>query len=272
MTRVGFAGDWHGNLPWAQRCLAVLRDAGIATIYHVGDFGLWPGSEGEKYLRRMQAAADQHDQRLHIILGNHEDYARVARMERDSDGWLFLADYPRLRFAPRAHAWEDADGVRYASLGGAGSIDRSLRVEGKTWWREEAITPEDVTAFRAALRARGWSENDRVDVMLSHEAPAGLPRGGGPLPSWVTSEILHDCWTQRVLLREAADAAQPRSLVHGHWHAYFRDGWEGVGPDGQGYSCDVTGLDMDGLPKNLMTAEPLPGAGLNDCVLPLHAR
>lgn len=271
MTRVAFAGDWHGNVQWAQHCLDALADESISTVYHVGDFGLWPGPEGEKYLRRVQQAAERNNQTLFIVLGNHENYHRVARMDKDDAGWLFLADYPRLRFAPRAHAWIDDEGARFAALGGAGSIDRSLREEGKTWWREEAITEADVRAFREALGSLNLGRYGRVDVMLSHEAPAGLTRGTAPLPTWVSPEVRHDCWTQRVLLREATDAARPRALVHGHWHAYYRDNLEGLGPDDSEYFCEVTGLDMDGMPSNLMIADVLPGVGLTNCEFPFQS-
>ena len=50
MVQVVFAGDWHGNVRWATSRIESIRAAGIATILHVGDFGIWPGSFGERYL------------------------------------------------------------------------------------------------------------------------------------------------------------------------------------------------------------------------------
>ena len=39
---VGLAGDWHGNTDWAVMCLDLFKDQDISTIYHLGDFGVWP--------------------------------------------------------------------------------------------------------------------------------------------------------------------------------------------------------------------------------------
>lgn len=135
--RVGFAGDWHGNLPWAKRCLERFAAEGITTVYQVGDFGLWPGPSGKKFLRVVNATCERAQLRLVVVPGNHEDYDRVKAMRTDDEGWLFLRDYPRIRFAPRGHAWTDARGSRFAALGGAGSIDRNLRRPGVSWWPEE---------------------------------------------------------------------------------------------------------------------------------------
>ena len=60
------------------------------------------------------------------------------------------------------------------------------------------------------------------------------------------------------------DEVAPRSLVHGHWHSSFRDGWEGLTSTGVDYRCDVIGLPEDDNPYNAVTAVPVPGLGLTD--------
>jgi hypothetical protein len=257
----GFAGDWHGNGPWAHRALALLKTAGATTIYHLGDFGLWPGPGGKQFLRTVQKTADLNGQTLYIVLGNHEDYSRVPAMRADDNGWLCLPAYPRLKFAPRGHTWVDR-GTRMAALGGAGSIDLRLRTPGRSWWPEEEIAPADCATLTANVREQAW---DRVDVMLTHEAPAGLRRVGmTPKPQWFTPEVEHYVWNQRVLLREALDTVRPRWLAHGHWHEWFRDAWDGTDENGRDYTCDVLGLDCDGTPNNLAVADLCPGVGLID--------
>ena len=48
--RIGVAGDWHGNTPWATRAIrkisALLPAGGPRVIVHLGDFGIWPGPGG----------------------------------------------------------------------------------------------------------------------------------------------------------------------------------------------------------------------------------
>lgn len=256
----GIAGDWHGNGAWATHVLGAFAARGVRVAYHAGDFGLWPGSHGKQYLQRVHRALEANDQELFIVLGNHEDYDRVAVMRAGEDGWLRLRDYPRLRFAPRGHAWIDR-GCAMAALGGAFSIDKGFRAEGRDWWPQESITSDDCAALAGNVRAMGWQA---VDVLITHDAPAGLTRKGlHPKPAWFTEEIQAEAYRQRVLLRDAADQVAPRWLAHGHWHEWARDGWDGIDASGAAYRCEVVGLASDGLPGNAIVAELVPGRGLD---------
>nr|RZI36840.1 hypothetical protein BJQ95_00719 [Cryobacterium sp. SO1] len=51
-THVVIAGDWHANIDWIGKAIpSIARDAPAATtILHVGDFGIWAGARGRKYL------------------------------------------------------------------------------------------------------------------------------------------------------------------------------------------------------------------------------
>lgn len=266
--RVAFAGDWHGNTAWALHSLRELAAAGIDRIYHVGDFGLWPGASGAAFLRKVNHLAVELGITLDVTLGNHDDYDRFAQLRPDADGWLRTKHTPAIRFAPRGHTWDD-HGTRFASLGGAGSIDRNLRTEGRDWWPGEAIARSDVDTLAANVAAQDW---DRVDVLITHEAPAGVERRGFPvLPRWVTPDVEQYCWEQRVTLRHAVDLVMPNVLVHGHWHEWRHDTLTGVGPGNPGpdYQTSVFGLGMDGDVRNIITAELIPYVGLHDIRLPL---
>lgn len=260
-TDFAFAGDWHGDTGWAQKALARLALVGVGTVYQVGDFGLWPGDRGFKYLRKVAASLSQHDQRLYVVLGNHDDHDKHAQMVEAEDGWLRLRSeaYERIRFAPRAHLWE-AHGLRFASLVGAGSIDRGLRTPGRDWWAEEEISDSDCAALVEMARERGWLPGGRaeagsgVDVFVSHEAPAGLrirSWAQESRPAWFTVEVEHYCWAQRVRLRGAVDQLAPNWLVHGHWHLRYSQVLLGATPDGGAYECQVIGLANEGTSGNL---------------------
>lgn len=259
--RVGFAGDWHGNHNWAKNVLNHFAEENITIIYHAGDFGLWPGGDGKYYLTVVHKTLEANNQHMYVVLGNHEDYDRVAVMQTDENGWMFLKNYPRMRFAPRGHVWLHA-GTRMAAMGGAASVDLRLRTVGKSWWPQEEITDEDCQTLVKNVLDEGWKH---VDVMVTHDAPAGLHRPGMlPKPSWFTPEIEHYAWTQRVRLREALDTVAPRWLVHAHWHEWYRDAWDGVTPEYDTYECQVVGLTCDGMAKNAIIAELAPGFGLMD--------
>lgn len=247
-----FAGDWHGNTRWAVALLDHLGGAGVTEVFQVGDFGVWPGEHGRTYLTAVEAVLADNDQTLTVVLGNHEDYDQVAAFGVDDDGWLRNHEESRIRYAPRGHVWTQ-HGVRFAALGGAGSFDRLLRTPGETWWPGEELTDDDCAALVANVGRTGW---DRVDVLLTHDVPAGVAPPwptDGPLPDWVSGEVLDYCRRQRERLRGAVDAVAPYLVVHGHWHARVNNALDGTRPDGSGYRCDLLGLDRDGEDGNACT-------------------
>lgn len=256
--KVGFAGDWHANTAWALRAIEAFGEAGIDTVYHAGDFGIWPGSKGHHYLMSVQTACERAGIDLYVVPGNHEDYSQINSWPLDEDGWITHPDVPSIHYAPRGLVWVDG-GVSFGALGGAVSIDKMLRVEGESWWPEEEITPEEVELFISNAKVFP----DRLDVMLTHDAPSGVKRNG-ITPSYLSPEIEHQARKFRLMLREAADGVAPRWLIHGHWHMYFRDEFVGILEDGTEYECNVLGLHMDGHEGNTVTAVLVPGVGLTE--------
>lgn len=253
---VGWAGDFHGNTRWALHAIRTLASRGVRVIYQVGDFGVWGGHDGAAYLRKVHRELAKHNMLMIVTPGNHENYSMLERFPLNEHGFMTRGDIDRLWFAPRGHIWTHS-GVYMASLGGAGSIDLKERVEGKSWWRQEELTQQDVDTL--ALNFDKW-DLPRIDVMMSHESPAGIYLG--PKGNLHSPEIEHYCYIQRVLLRDALDIVAPRSLVHGHWHRHLIEILESIRVGGGDYSTEVVGLNMDGTSKNLMTGELAPASGI----------
>lgn len=253
---VAFAGDWHGNTPWAKTMLHNIAEENISTVYHVGDFGVWPGPSGKSYLRRVQETLQEFEQNIYVVPGNHEDYDRIDQMPLDDEGWQFLKDYPNIRFAPRGHVWEDKlTGTKMGALGGAGSIDKNLRNPRTEWWEQEEITKQDVATLIRNVEDRFGFEYG-IDILITHEAPEGVPlRGMQPLPRWATLDVQNYCNTQRTLLRNALDATAPYSLIHGHWHEWGQSVIEGTRVDGTYYETDIYSLNCDGNLNNVIAAD-----------------
>lgn len=254
---VGLAGDWHVNQAWALRALDACAREGIDTIYHVGDFGVWPGEKGHQYLTSIQSSCERHGIDVYVVPGNHEDYSQINAFPTDEQGWLTHPEISHVHYAPRGHAWMDG-GVSFGALGGAISIDKMLRVEGQTWWPQEDITADEVDRFIGHV---SQIATDRLDVMLTHDAPSGIRRGG-PTPAYLSPEVEHQARRFRLMLRDAADGVAPRWLVHGHWHMYVRDEFSGLSMSGADYECEVLGLHQDGHEGNTVLADLVPGVGL----------
>ncbi|MGK5559008.1 metallophosphoesterase family protein [Actinomadura kijaniata] len=232
--RVLVAGDWHGNTGWAcsviQRLPELLPRESPRIVLHCGDFGVWPGAEGARYLREVDRALAEHDAVLWFVDGNHEDHPRLERAPR-VEGRGRVAE--RIWHLPRGHRWR-WHGRTWLALGGAVSVDRVLRREGLDWWPGERITE------RQALRV---AADGPADVMLTHDCPALVDHEFGTPPSFWAREDLAAGEAHRRLLQRVVDAVRPSHLIHGHLHrAYLRTVNMPHGP------VRVAGLDCDGLP------------------------
>ena len=133
--KLGVAGDWHGNRAWALRCVAAFAAAGITEIYHLGDFGIWPGPRGRDYLTGVDSALRANGMTIFITPGNHEDYDQinaVATTDRGGEIGPIQWITQRIAILPRGHRWTRA-GWSFISLGGAPSVDRWSRRAGLEW-------------------------------------------------------------------------------------------------------------------------------------------
>lgn len=241
--RIGVAGDWHGNRNWALRCVRTFADAGIGEIYHLGDFGVWPGPKGRQYLLEIEAALASHSMVMFVAPGNHEDYDQIAELPaldrgHDIGKVQWLTD--RVALLPRGHRWERA-GWSFLALGGAPSVDRWSRREGLDWWPAEAITDEDISRVVGGGHA---------DVMLAHDAPdaaLGTPAVASVLRSnplgWPIY-ALHYAAEGRTRMTTAFLAVEPRLFLHGHFHV--RDH---VVVEHFDHPTQVVALDCDGSPE-----------------------
>lgn len=212
---VAFAGDWHGNTGWALRAIRAASKSGHAAIFHVGDFGFWPGAGGASYVRKVNAELVRHDMLMFITLGNHEDYSQTNKAVQVQDapkGFRHLPHLPHIIILDR--------GVRFTlarrsfmSIGGANSIDFQARVLGKSLWNDEQISDEDVEAARAG---------GHVEVMISHDTATGMMDAPDSVSDW-SDEGLAYAQKSSDQLRRVMDEVQPVVNVFGHYHTYINE-------------------------------------------------
>ncbi len=210
--RILVAGDWHGNSSWAfgviRRLPELLPEEQSRIIIHCGDFGIWPGPGGRSYLRSLDRYLASVDAVLWFVDGNHDDHDQLARLPETGTGLGWVSD--RVVHIPRGHRWT-WHGRTWLGLGGAVSVDKALRTEGKDWWAGEVVS---------------WAEAQKVidegpaDVMVTHDAPSLTPLRLPPVqPAWAWApEDLVRADKHRALLQTVVDAVEPRWLMHGHYH------------------------------------------------------
>jgi hypothetical protein len=164
--------------------------------------------------------------------GNHENF---DALEADVD---FEATEPQqmmanLWYLPRGSTWT-WDGCRFMALGGAYSIDKEYRTEGRSWWRQELLTQRQVYAAM---------ERGPVDVLLTHDAPEGVCPIVTPLYKGDDESK-----GNRLAVTVVMEAVKPRLLVHGHYHHRYS------AKIGQ---TQVEGLDRDDQgPGSWLVIEP----------------
>ena len=145
------ASDLHGRFEAVNELIArAERDgARVDAVLILGDVGLFePGLN-----RYFRATGGRFARPLHYIEGNHEDYSRLDTLVRR------YADV--MTHLPRGTLHTIA-GLRVLALGGAAYMDAHTTPMGSV------IEPRHIDA---CLRHPAGS----VEVVLSHDAPAGLP-------------------------------------------------------------------------------------------------
>lgn len=230
-TRVLTAGDWHGNTRWARAVIDLIPELlpGEANpvILHAGDFGIWPGGNGNAYLKNVTNALAEHNAELWFVDGNHEDHDRLARERWGHQPDEAVRITRNVTWLPRGHRWTWHD-RSWLAMGGATSVDRPARAPGVSWWPDEAITIEQATDACDAGPA---------DVMVTHDCPDGVPLNlPRPAPAWWE---LGPAEAHRELLRRIVDTVRPSWLIHGHYHLFHQTDVD------FGYPLQVTGLNCD---------------------------
>ena len=130
-----------------------------------GDWGaLWyGGKEDDAVLDRWE----DYGFTTFVVLGNHENYDLVKNYPIV---WCFGAPVRRIRphvFVACNGEVYDINGAKCFTMGGAPSIDKYMRKEHISWWKEEIPDYSDFVHGLDRLDENNWD----IDYVFSHEAP-----------------------------------------------------------------------------------------------------
>ena len=239
--KVLILGDLHGNWRCAmslfERLPELLPGESPRVILQVGDFGIWDGKEGARYLMRLTHSLINNDAYLAFIDGNHECFPLLkfygqrgleGNVPSPLPGARYIND--RIWHIPRGLRWS-WQGKTWLGLGGAVSVDRALRTEGESWWPEEEITPEQAIAV---------AEAGHADIMLTHDCPWESPHPPFPPPPPLWVPYIKRSNDHQKRLQHVVDAVQPSTLIHGHLHMDYR-----AMADMKHGPVDITGLSYE---------------------------
>ena len=253
--RIGFLGDTHGDMQHVLEVSKAMERYGVTVMCVLGDFGfVWPSRGWVADLDRLNRRLELRGQTLYWVDGNHEAFDLLYdRFPVGDDGLRRVRSH--IIHLPRGYRATLASGKTLAVLGGATSIDANRRIEGLSWWREEAITHADLDTLGRR----------HADVMIGHDAPLNVP----PLDR-LLQRIQHEWPRPMVKYARAGRAAfhqgflqvQPELYLGGHYHVFIDEVINY--PEPQPFRCRVVLLAENGY-------RPLSQAVLDVHTLELEA-
>jgi Icc-related predicted phosphoesterase len=251
LTKILAVGDTHGNDRFLTQAIKLAKkDLEADTILQAGDFGFWEHyKEGVSFLKWISRQLVEKGITLHWIDGNHENHTMLRQLygpggERHKpteEGFWEIRE--NLFYIPRGTRW-NWGGVDFMGLGGAYSVDKAWRTEGKSWWPEETITQDEVAY---AVRP------GNVDVIVSHDAPDGVPI---PIFRADEKDKFPESRANRQQVLKVVQRTRPVLLIHGHYHCRYTDvfTWGNGRTLVEGLGCDMdwddrayVSLDTDDL-------------------------
>lgn len=164
-------GDTHGDFDYRKlNNHTIVSRFGTLPNYLIiaGDFGVpWsndPSNAQDLYMKKWYESKPYD---VVVVLGNHENYARILQMPLEEYHGAKVRRYGKnIVFVERGEVLT-IEGKTILTLGGAESIDKAWRRPGVSWWPEEAATYADFLHVQDIL-----SKLEKpVDYIITHTAP-----------------------------------------------------------------------------------------------------
>ena len=203
-------GDTHGLQDYNKLHLFAGRHPGLTKDDYViiaGDFGaIWSNETLVEELRYYT----QLPFTVLFIDGNHENFDLLATFPEEVwKGGRVHRIKPDIIHLMRGQVFE-IDGKTIFTFGGATSIDKAYRIEGRSWWKQELPTFEELDEGFANLKRYG----NKVDYIITHSCGQ---RALTYPQLRVTAGIMASC-PESHLLSNFEDIVDFKHWYFGHFH------------------------------------------------------
>lgn len=200
-------GDTHGELArFQQKSFRRLKKRD--TLIVLGDFGfVWDGSKAEKKALKWLSK-----RRYHILFldGSHENYDLLETYaETEFAGGKARKIANKIFWLQRGEIYNIEEKSLFV-FGGAESLDKETRAEGRTWFRQEIPTPRQFAQARQNLSAN----QNRVNYILTHDAPARL----ADFLHLSKDSVLYETNPLELFLNEVYAGVQYEKWLFGRYH------------------------------------------------------
>lgn len=202
-----FVGDIHGD--WSVLEDLCLKKTTNSLFIQVGDAGLGFKSKTSEMwtLKDLNDLCISTNNQIILMRGNHDSKQRFRelRIENDFSHILLAQDYEVI-------SWKDEI---VQLIGGAISIDRIGREEGKSYWVDEEVDLKKDLC-------------QKVDILVTHTCPSFCyPQSlNSMVLDWARHEkkhfgtdLLSELTEERQKLNQIFEICQPSLHVYGHFHS-----------------------------------------------------
>ena len=166
-------GDTHGDLDFQKildwtEATKLNKDKDYLII--LGDFGyVWENKRDNYEKEKLDFISCLPFTTL-FIDGNHENHSRLNAMRVvNFMGGKAHKVYDSIYHLMRGQVYNICNKSIF-TFGGASSIDKHLRVEGVSWWKEEEFSYIEAETAYENLNKVNWG----VDYVLTHSAPLSI--------------------------------------------------------------------------------------------------
>jgi predicted phosphodiesterase len=206
-NKIIMLGDIHGEYSKVRHDLKRL-DITDCYVIQCGDVGLgfYRPNYYKHELTLLNQELEKRNIHMYFIRGNHDfpEYFLQTNNPFDLNNITLLADYSEL----------DLLGQSFLFVGGAISIDRAFRVEGKSYWKDEE--------FILKLEDEFPYKDRQYDVVVTHTRPGvcGAFKGFDNIKYWTDQDfdLKNDLIEEAQKLDYLYEKTKPRLWAYGHFH------------------------------------------------------
>jgi hypothetical protein len=106
---------------------------------------------------------------------------------------------------------KEIDGIRFFFVSGAWSIDKALRIEGRSWWPDEELSVQELELAVDAYKA------EKPDIVITHDCPS--PAAAEILKEYSLTGDPNVIPTRTgQALSAMFEVHQPKFWIFGHYH------------------------------------------------------